>query len=62
MYVCKPIGSRIRDRSPIRYLFVMLRWARRLEVDSSGYNNLARFLGRMQADPGVGAAEEGRID
>jgi glutathione S-transferase len=44
------------------YLFVMLRWARRLGIDSSGLDGLARFFDRMQADPGVRAAlgaEEG---
>ena len=38
------------------YLFVMLRWARRIKVDASGLDNLARFFERMQADRGVGAA------
>ena len=44
------------------YLFVMLRWSRRLGIDSSGLDDLARFFERMQADPGVRAAltaEEG---
>ena len=44
------------------YLFVMLRWARRPGIDSSGLDGLARFFDRMQADPGVRAAltaEEG---
>lgn len=44
------------------YLFVLLRWARRLEVDSSGLNRLAGFVERMEIDRGVRAAlcwEEG---
>jgi glutathione S-transferase len=44
------------------YLFVMLRWARRLDVDTQGLNSLRRFFERMQADAGVRAAltaEEG---
>lgn len=44
------------------YLFVMLRWAVRLKVDLNGRSNLWRFLEKMYADPGVGAAilaEEG---
>jgi glutathione S-transferase len=35
------------------YLFVLLRWTQRLEVDSSGLGNLARFFERMHADAGV---------
>jgi glutathione S-transferase len=38
------------------YLFVMLRWVRKLGMDSSGLDNLARFFERMQADRGVRAA------
>jgi glutathione S-transferase len=44
------------------YLFVMLRWSHRLNVDSRGLDNLMRFFERMQADVGVRAAvtsEEG---
>jgi glutathione S-transferase len=44
------------------YLFVLLHWARRLEVDSSGLNRLAGFVERMEIDRGVRAAlcwEEG---
>ena len=44
------------------YLLVLLRWARKLEIDSRGLDNLARFLDRMLADSGVRAvltAEEG---
>jgi glutathione S-transferase len=44
------------------YLFVMLRWARRLGIDSSGLDGLTQFFDRMQADRGVRAAltaEEG---
>jgi glutathione S-transferase len=46
------------------YLFVLLRWTIRVEVDSRGLDNLARFFARMCVDPGVRAAviaEEGRI-
>lgn len=38
------------------YLFVMLRWVRRLGMDVSVLDNLARFFERMQADRGVRAA------
>jgi glutathione S-transferase len=38
------------------YLFVMLRWSRRIGIESSGLDNLARFFERMQADRGVRAA------
>lgn len=38
------------------YLFVMLRWVRRLSIDSNGLDNVARFFERMQADRGVRAA------
>src|SRR5262249_51482920 len=31
------------------YLLVLLRWARKLEIDSSGLDNLARFFERMLA-------------
>jgi glutathione S-transferase len=31
------------------YLFVMLRWSRRIGIESSGLDNLARFFERMQA-------------
>ncbi len=44
------------------YLFVMLRWAVRLNVELKGFEHLARFLDRMYADPGVRKAiieEEG---
>ncbi|HKQ12500.1 MAG TPA: glutathione S-transferase N-terminal domain-containing protein [Steroidobacteraceae bacterium] len=44
------------------YSFVMLRWARRLGIDSSGLDGLTQFFDRMQADRGVRAAltaEEG---
>jgi glutathione S-transferase len=47
------------------YLFVLLCWTIKLEIDSRGLNNLARFLARMYDDRGVRAAiiaEEGRID
>jgi glutathione S-transferase len=47
------------------YLFVLLRWTIRLEIESRGLDNLARFFARMCVDPGVRAAiiaEEGRID
>lgn len=38
------------------YLFVLLRWARRLEIDSSGLDHLAGFFERMEIDRGVRAA------
>ena len=38
------------------YLFVMLRWARRVGIDSSGLDNVAQYFERMQADRGVRAA------
>jgi glutathione S-transferase len=44
------------------YLFVMLRWSRRFQIELGGLDNLTRFFERMQADPGVRAAltsEEG---
>lgn len=44
------------------YLFVMLRWAVRLNIELKGFEHLARFLDRMYADPGVRKAiieEEG---
>ena len=39
------------------YLFVMLRWAKGKEVDLKGMQGLDGFFARMQADPGVKAAE-----
>jgi glutathione S-transferase len=47
------------------YLFVLLRWAVRFQVDTLGLTHLAAFLARMYADPGVRAAliaEEDSID
>ena len=43
------------------YLFVVLRWAKAMQVDLSGYDNLSRFFDNMMANPGVGnvLAEEG---
>lgn len=43
------------------YLFVVLRWAKAMSVDLSGYDNLSSFFDRMLVDPGVGnvLAEEG---
>jgi glutathione S-transferase len=38
------------------YLYVTLRWAGALGVDLAGYDNLAAFRQRMEADPGVRAA------
>jgi len=38
------------------YLFVMLRWAQRLEIGIDDFENLARFAERMYADAGVRAA------
>lgn len=35
------------------YLYVVLRWAGATGVDLSGYDNLARFSQRMDADPAV---------
>jgi glutathione S-transferase len=48
----------LADRRSIAdpYLFVMLRWARRLNIDLGGLDNLARFFERMEADAGVRAA------
>lgn len=56
----------VNDRSIADpYLFVMLRWAIKLEIDSRGLDNLTRFRALMYADAGVRAAvlaEEGEID
>jgi len=43
------------------YLYVVLRWAKAQGVDLSGFGNLERFFGAMQADPGVqrALAQEG---
>jgi len=44
------------------YLFVLLRWARRLDIDSTGLTRLEGFFDRMEIDRGVRAAltwEEG---
>lgn len=44
------------------YLFVTLRWARSMDVNLDGYDNLARFFDRMLANPAVSkvlAEEEG---
>ena len=38
------------------YLFVVLRWAKAMNVDLAGFENLARFSQRMVSDPGVQAA------
>lgn len=38
------------------YLYITLRWADGLGVDLSGFDNLAAFKQRMEADPGVRAA------
>lgn len=35
------------------YLFVVLRWAKAMHVDLSGFHNLAAFEQRMRADKGV---------
>jgi len=35
------------------YLLVTLRWARKVDVDLSGLDNLARFQARIEADPAV---------
>jgi glutathione S-transferase len=57
----------IADRRSVAdpYLFVMLRWAVKLHIDTKGLDNLASFFDRMLADPGVRAAilaEEGNVD
>jgi glutathione S-transferase len=38
------------------YLFVMLRWAIRLDIGVDGFTKLAQFAQRMDADPAVRAA------
>ena len=38
------------------YLYVTLRWASKTGVDLTGFDNLATFVGRMEADDGVQAA------
>jgi glutathione S-transferase len=46
------------------YLFVLLRWTMKLQIDSSGLDNLARFFARMHVDDAVRIAiltEEGDI-
>lgn len=35
------------------YLYVVLRWAKGQGVDLSGFDNLAKFVTRMEADPAV---------
>lgn len=35
------------------YLYVVLRWAKGVEVDLGGLDNLARFVARIEADPAV---------
>lgn len=35
------------------YLYIVTRWARAQGVDLSGYDHLAAFFARMEADPGV---------
>ena len=40
------------------YLFVVLRWAKAMDVDLSGLGNLERFFNAMQSDPGVRRALE----
>lgn len=57
----------LADRRSIAdpYLFVMLRWAAKLHIDTKGLDGLASFFVRMLADPQVRAAilaEEGRVD
>jgi len=43
------------------YLFTVLRWAKAVNVDLTGYDNLSKFAERMSADAGVRKvlAEEG---
>ncbi|HQV72283.1 MAG: glutathione S-transferase N-terminal domain-containing protein [Xanthomonadales bacterium] len=36
------------------YLYVVLRWAQALNIDLSGFDNLAAFSKRMESDPAVG--------
>ena len=38
------------------YLFVVLRWAKAMNVDLAGFDNLERFFNAMLADTGVQAA------
>ena len=38
------------------YLYITLRWASKTGVDLSGFDNLAAFVQRMEADAGVQAA------
>ncbi|WP_133479399.1 glutathione S-transferase family protein [Cognatilysobacter segetis] len=38
------------------YLYITLRWAAKTGVDLSGFDNLAAFVRRMEADAGVQAA------
>jgi len=40
------------------YLYVVLRWAQATKIDLSGYDSLAAFAARMQADPAVAKALE----
>jgi glutathione S-transferase len=67
------LDARLQDREWLTeersiadpYLFVLLRWTVKLKIDSSGLDNLSRFLARMYTDAGVRAAviaEEGSID
>lgn len=35
------------------YLYITCRWAKATGVDLSGFDNLANFVARMEADPGV---------
>jgi len=40
------------------YLFVVTQWAKKMDIDLSGLDNLAAFDARMAADPGVQAAQK----
>ena len=40
------------------YLYVVLRWAKAMDVDLSGFGDLERFFNAMQADAGVRRALE----
>ena len=40
------------------YLYITLRWAQNCAIDLSGFDNLAAFKQRMEADAGVQAALE----
>jgi glutathione S-transferase len=59
----RPLNAQLEGRSWLTgfrsiadtYLFVILRWARKLHVDTTDLNHLDRFFERMHADPAVQA-------